>query len=67
MIKLNDSLIDVVRMNKNSLIVKIDGEEYFVTRGVFNKIASKQATAILVVEKEYRGLVNKWLALPSIF
>ena len=59
--------IYVVRMNKNSLIVKIDGEEYFVTRGVFNKIASKQATTILVVEKEYRGFVNRWLALPSIF
>ena len=54
-------------MNKNSLIVKIEGEEYFVTRGVFNKIASKQTTTILVIEKEYRGFVNRWLALPSIF
>ena len=67
MIKLNDTTIDVVRMNKASLIVKIEGEEYFVTRNVFNKIASKQATTILVVEKEYRGTVNRWLALPSIF
>ena len=67
MIKLNDSLIDVVRMNKNSLIVKIDGEEYFVTRGVFNKIASKKVTTILVVEKAYKQFVYKWLALPSIF
>ena len=55
-------------MNKASLIVKIEGEEYFVTRNVFNKIASKQAnTTILVVEKEYKGVVNRWLALPSIF
>ena len=67
MIKLEHYNIDVVRMNKNSLIVKIDGEEYFVTRNVFNKIASKQATNILVVEKEYKGTVNKWLAIPSIF
>ena len=67
MIKLNNTTIDVVRMNKNSLIVRIDGEEYFVTRGVFNKIASKQATTILVIEKEYRSFVNRWLALPSIF
>ena len=67
MIKINDYTIDVIRMNKASLIVRIDNEEYFVTRNVFNKIASKQTTTILVVEKEYRGFVNKWLALPSIF
>ena len=67
MITLEHYNINVVRMNKNSLIVKIDGEEYFVTRGVFNKIASKQATTIFIVEKEYMGFVNRWLALPSIF
>ena len=67
MIKLENFDIDVVRMNKASLIVKIEDEEYFVTRNVFNKIASKQATTTLVVEKEYKGTVNKWLAIPSIF
>ena len=67
MIKINDSIIDVIRMNKASLIVRIDGENYLVTRNVFNKIASKQATTIFIVEKEYMGTVNKWLALPSIF
>ena len=67
MIKLENFDIDVVRMNKASLVVRIDGEEYLVTRNVFNKIASKQATTIFVVEKEYIGTVNKWLALPSIF
>ena len=67
MIKLENFDIDVVRMNKASLIVKIEDEEYFVTRGVFNKIVSNKATTILVVEKEYKGTVNKWLALPSIF
>lgn len=67
MIKIENYDIDVIRMNKASLIVKIDNEEYFVTRNVFNKIASKQATAILVVEREYKNTVNRWLALPSIF
>ena len=67
MIKINDYTIDVIRMNKASLIVRIDGEEYFVTRNVFNKIASKKETTIFIVEKEYKGTVNKWLALPSIF
>ena len=67
MIKLENFDIDVIRMNKASLIVRIDGEKYFVTRNVFNKIASKQATTIFIVEKEYMGTVNKWLALPSIF
>ena len=67
MIKLENFDIDVIRMNKASLVVRIDGEDYFVTRNVFNKIASKQATTIFVVEKEYRGSVNRWLALPSIF
>ena len=67
MIKLENFDIDVVRMNKASLVVRIDGEDYLVTRNVFNKIASKQATTIFVVEKEYIGTVNKWLALPSIF
>ena len=67
MIKIENFDIDVIRMNKASLVVRIDGEEYLVTRNVFNKIASKQATTILVVEKEYRGSVNRWLALPSIF
>ena len=67
MIKLENFDIDVIHMNKASLVVRIDGEDYLVTRNVFNKIASKQATTIFVVEKEYRGTVNKWLALPSIF
>ena len=67
MIKLENFDIDVIRMNKASLVVRIDGENYLVTRNVFNKIASKQATTIFIVEKEYKGTVNKWLALPSIF
>ena len=67
MIKLENFDINVVRMNKASLVVRIDGEKYLVTRNVFNKIASKQATTIFVVEKEYMGIINKWLALPSIF
>ena len=67
MIKLNNSIIDVIRMNKASLVVRINGEDYLVTRNVFNKIASKQATTILVVEREYKNTVNRWLALPSIF
>ena len=67
MIKVNDYTIDVIRMNKASLVIRIDGEDYLVTRNVFNKIASKQATTIFIVEKEYMGTVNKWLALPSIF
>ena len=67
MIKVNDYTIDVIRMNKASLIVRIDGEDYLVTRNVFNKIASKKETTIFIVEKEYKGTVNKWLALPSIF
>ena len=67
MIKLENFDIDVIRMNRASLVVRIDGEKYFVTRSVFNKIASKQVTTILVVEKEYMGAVNRWLALPSIF
>lgn len=67
MIKLENFNIDVIRMNKASLVVRIDGEKYLVTRNVFNKIASKQATIIFVIEKEYRGIINKWLALPSIF
>ena len=29
MIKLNNTTIDVVRMNKASLVVRIEGEEYF--------------------------------------
>lgn len=67
MIKLENFDIDVIRMNKASLVVKIDGEEYFVTRNVFNKIASKKVTTILVVKKGYKQFVYRWLALPSIF
>ena len=67
MIKLENFDIDVVHMNKASLVVRIDGEDYLITRNVFNKIASKKETTIFIVEKEYRGIVNKWLALPSIF
>ena len=67
MIKLKKFDIEVVRMNKALLVVRIDEKYYLVTRNVFNKIASKQATTIFIVEKEYMGTINKWLALPSIF
>ena len=67
MIKLKKFDIEVVRMNKALLVVRIDEKYYLVTRNVFNKIASKQATTIFIVEKEYRGFVVRWLALPSIF
>ena len=60
MIKINDYTIDVIRMNKASLVIRIDGEDYLVTRNVFNKIASKQATTIFIVEKEYRGSMVRW-------
>ena len=59
MIKLNNSIIDVIRMNKASLVVRIDGEDSHVTRNVFDKIASKQATTIFIVEKEYIDTINK--------
>ena len=66
----NDALPDGVRVidaNYCITLDRIDEKYYLVTRNVFNKIASKQATTIFIVEKEYRGAVNKWLALPSIF
>ena len=67
MVTISDSSIEVLRMNKASLVVRINGETFLVTRNVFNKIASHQVDQIIVVEKMYNGVATKWLAVASIF
>ena len=67
MVTISDFTIEVLRMNKASLVVRIEGENYLVTRNVFNKIASKQVSEVIVVERTYNGIPSKWLAIASIF
>lgn len=57
----------VLRMNKASMLVEINGSAFLVTRNVFNKIVSNQVSEVIVVEKTYNDVTSKWLALVSIF
>lgn len=57
----------VVKMNRNSIQLSINGEDYFATRRIANKIFEGSETNLFIVEKDYNGKVMKWLALPSIF
>ena len=61
--------LEVVYMNRASLIVVIDDERYFVTRRIFNEIQSgKYSGLIFVVEKpDKTGNLLRWLAIPTIF
>ena len=61
--------MQVIKMLKNSMLVKIGNEKYFVTRRVFNILLDKTADQIdlFVIEKEYMGATSKWIAIPSIF
>lgn len=67
-IQINDSF-QVVKMLAASMLVELEGQKYLVTRKVFNQIIDKTVDQIplFVVEKEYRGIVSKWIAIPSIF
>jgi hypothetical protein len=57
----------VLRMNKASMLVEINGSTFLVTRNVFNKIVSNQVSEVIVVEKTYNDVTSRWLALVSIF
>ncbi len=66
-IELEHYNIEVLHFNKASLTVMIGDHICFVTRRIFNEIASKKVNVCFIVEKEWRGSNQKWLALPSIF
>ena len=61
--------LQVVFMNKASLVVSIDNERYFVTRRIFNEIQSgKYYGLVFVVERpDKTGNLLKWLAIPTVF
>ena len=61
--------LEVVFMNRASLVVCIDGERYFVTRRVFNEMQSgKYSGLVFVVTKpDKTGNLLRWLAIPTIF
>ena len=61
--------MQIVKMLRSSMLVKIGNEEYFVTRRVFNTIVDKNIDNIdlFIIEKDYMGSKHKWIAIPSIF
>ena len=61
--------LEVVFMNRASLVVSIDGERYFVTRRIFNEMQSgKYSGIVFVISKpDKMGNLLKWLAIPTIF
>ena len=61
--------LEVVFMNRASLVVSIDGERYFVTRRIFNEMQSgKYSGLVFVVTKpDKTGNLLRWLAIPTIF
>ena len=61
--------MQVIKMLRNSMLVKIGNEEYFITRRVFNIIVDKNTDDIdlFVIEKDYMGRKYEWIAIPSIF
>lgn len=60
--------IKIIRMNRASMTIEFNGYPYLITRRLFNSIIQESDRIIVfVIEKEYRGIKSKWLALPSIF
>lgn len=61
--------LEVIFMNRASLIVNVDGERYFVTRRVFNEIQSGKYSGLLfvVTKPDKTGNLLRWLAIPTIF
>ena len=61
--------LEVLSMNRASLRVKVDGEQYLVTRRVFNEIQSGKYTDLIFVmsKPDQRGILINWLAIPTIF
>jgi hypothetical protein len=69
-IKITASMqMQVIKMLKNSMLVQIGNEKYFVTRRVFNILIDKTADQVdlFVIKKEYMGCESQWIAIPSIF
>jgi hypothetical protein len=66
-IELSSHTIEVLHFNKASLTVMVGDNVCFVTRRIFNEIARRRVTTCFIVEKEWRGSNQKWLAIPSIF
>ena len=63
--------LEVIHFNKNSLKVRVNGDEtYLVTRRVFNELAdSKKESHAFVIERQSPCGTGRtlWLATPSIF
>lgn len=56
-------LANITLMNKKSLVSRINGETYFISRRVFNTWMTTQQCPIFVINKpELKG--TKWLAVP---
>jgi len=66
-IELASHTIKVLHFNKASLTVMVGDNICFVTRRIFNEIANRKVTTCFIVEKEWKGSKQNWLALPSIF
>lgn len=60
--------IKILHMNKNSMTIELNDTVYLITRRLFNQfIRAEKTMKFWIVEKEYLGSTQKWLALPSIF
>ena len=61
--------LQVLSMNRASLRVLIDGDQYLVTRRVFNEIQSGKYTDLIFVmsKPDQRGILINWLAIPTMF
>lgn len=57
--------VQVVRMCRKSLVIKIGNDEFFATKRVANEILGGNTNNVFVVENFSSN--TKWLATPSVF
>lgn len=64
-ITFNSKDVQVVRMCRKSLVIKIGNDEFFATKRVANEILGGNTENVFVVINFSTN--TKWLATPSVF
>lgn len=60
--------VKIVNVNNSSLIVRCNGEEFFVTHQLFNRWLGEEVIGGYIIYKTSPdGISDKWLAMLSIF
>ena len=57
----------LIRMNKNSVVVRYEGSDVFISRKIYNRFLNQQQVEGIILPRTYNGISTNWFHVLTPF